>query len=160
MKRVSRVHIERVPCTSSQHAFQQADLSKEMNFAGQETFDVVHARFVMCHVSSVRPATYPFNGHPLRFQTGKKDAIERAARLVRPGGLLIIEEGDFNTLIQTCAGNPSVQRFLAIVSDAVSARGGDMDIGRKLESILTSLKGFKHVQVNTLAVPFDGSGGE
>jgi len=119
--------------------FQQADLSKEMNFAGQEAFDVVHARYVMCHIP---------NG---------KDAIERAARLVRPGGLLIMEDSDFTSLIESCTGSPALQRFLSTLNDAVSARGGDMDIGRKHESILKSLGTFEDVHVETLTVSLNGS---
>ena len=68
-----------------------------------------------------------------------------------------MEEGDFNTLVQTCTGRPMVQRFLSAVTDQVSARGGDMDIGRKCESILKSLEAFERVHVDTLTVAFNES---
>jgi hypothetical protein len=83
--------------------------------------------------------------------------IERAARLVRLGGLLIIEDSDFNSWIQSSIGNSAVQQSLSTFRDAVSTRRGNMDIGRKLESILKSLEAFEDVHVDTLTVPFNVS---
>jgi hypothetical protein len=84
-----------------------------------------------------------------------KLAIERAARLVSPGGLLIIEDTDIDALIKT--GSPAILRFLLMARDGVRARGGDLEIGRKLESILSSLEAFEHVHVNKVPIPCDGS---
>ena len=68
-----------------------------------------------------------------------------------------MEDSDFTSLIESCAGSPAVQRFLSTLTDAVSARGGDMDIGSKHESILKSLEAFEDVHVETLTVPLNGS---
>ncbi|KAF8135834.1 hypothetical protein K438DRAFT_1997296 [Mycena galopus ATCC 62051] len=107
--------------------FQLADLTKELDLE-PEAFHIVHARFVMAHV------------------VDGEGAIKRTARLVRPGGLLLIEEMDLSSMLAT--GAPA----------SISARGGDGEIGSKLESIITSLGYFEDVHVNKIKVPFDGNG--
>ncbi|KAJ7822851.1 S-adenosyl-L-methionine-dependent methyltransferase, partial [Mycena leptocephala] len=119
--------------------FQLADLTQELNFE-TETFTIVHARLVMCHVS---------NG---------KDVIERAARLVRPGGLLLIEDLDISNLVST--GGPAVKRFISTLIQLATARGGDMEIGRKLEGIITSLGVFEDINVTKITVPLSGTGSD
>ncbi|KAF8144315.1 hypothetical protein K438DRAFT_1992957 [Mycena galopus ATCC 62051] len=83
-------------------------------------------------------------------------AIKRAARLVRRGGLLLIEEMDLSSMLAT--GAPAVRRFISALMQSISARGGDGEIGRKLESIITSLGSFEDVHVNKITVSFDGNG--
>ncbi|KAJ7466387.1 S-adenosyl-L-methionine-dependent methyltransferase, partial [Mycena latifolia] len=117
--------------------FQLADLAEELNFDA-ETFDVVHARFVMCHVP---------NG---------KDAIARAARLVRSGGLLIIEDMDGKSWAENAG--PTVQQVLSKSLELLRARGADGELGRKLETILNSLGSFERVQVKKIIAPFPGTG--
>ncbi|KAJ7912162.1 hypothetical protein B0H13DRAFT_2327600 [Mycena leptocephala] len=119
--------------------FQLADLTQELNFE-TETFTIVHARLVMCHVS---------NG---------KDVIERAARLVRPSGLLLIEDLDISNLVST--GGPAVKRFISTLIQLATARGGDMEIGRKLEGIITSLGVFEDINVTEITVPLSGTGSD
>jgi hypothetical protein len=75
--------------------------------------------------------------------------------LVSPGGLLIIEDLDITGLVQT--GSPAIRSIAKTTRDAVSARGGDLEIGQKLESIISSLEGFEQVHVEKMNIPFDGS---
>ncbi|KAJ7462536.1 S-adenosyl-L-methionine-dependent methyltransferase [Mycena latifolia] len=117
--------------------FQRADLAAELNF-GTETFDVVHARFVMCHVPNA------------------KDAIARAARLVRPGGLLIIEDADIKSWAENAG--PTVQQIFLKTLELLSAHGADGELGRKLETIINSLGSFERVQVKKIVPPFSGIG--
>ncbi|KAJ7224545.1 S-adenosyl-L-methionine-dependent methyltransferase [Mycena pura] len=117
--------------------FHLADLSQELNFE-PETFDIVHSRFVMCHV---------LNG---------KEVIERVARLVRPGGLLLMEDMDISNLVTT--GGPAVAQVVSILMQLMRARGGDGEIGRKLEAIISSLRFFEDVHVTRITAPFSGTG--
>ncbi|KAJ7487035.1 S-adenosyl-L-methionine-dependent methyltransferase [Mycena latifolia] len=119
--------------------FQRVDLAEELNFdAG--TFDVVHARFVMCHVP---------NG---------KDAIARAVSLVRPGGLLIMEDIDIKSWTENAG--PMARRVLSRSVELLSARGADGELGRKLETIINSLGSSERVQVNKIIAPFSGTGSD
>ncbi|KAJ7224546.1 S-adenosyl-L-methionine-dependent methyltransferase [Mycena pura] len=117
--------------------FHLADLSQELNFE-PETFDIVHSRFVMCHV---------LNG---------KEVIERVARLVRPGGLLLMEDIDISNMVTT--GGPAVGQVVSIMMQWMRAHGGDGEIGRKLEGIIASLRFFEDVHVTRITVPFSGTG--
>ncbi|KAJ7229960.1 S-adenosyl-L-methionine-dependent methyltransferase [Mycena pura] len=117
--------------------FHLADLTQELNFE-PETFDIVHSRFVMCHVS---------NG---------KEVIERVARLVRPGGLLLLEDMDISNLLTT--GGPAVGQVVSIMMQLMRVRGGDGEIGRKLEGIIASLRFFEDVHVTRIIAPLSGTG--
>ncbi|KAJ6587489.1 S-adenosyl-L-methionine-dependent methyltransferase [Mycena vulgaris] len=119
--------------------FQRVDLTEALTFE-PGTFDIVHSRFVMVHVP---------NG---------KDAIERAARLVRPGGLLLMEDMDINRLAET--GGPAVHKAASTILEFLRVRGADGSIGKKLESIMTSLDSFEQVHVKEIAIPLCGTGGE
>ncbi|KAJ7476663.1 S-adenosyl-L-methionine-dependent methyltransferase [Mycena latifolia] len=116
--------------------FERADLAHELNFE-PETFDIVHSRFVMCHVS---------NG---------KDATERAASLVRPGGLLLLEDTDLTRIIET--GGPVVRAVSSHFKDLLTARGADGEIGRKFEGIIAALGSFEDIHADQIIVPLCGT---
>ncbi|KAF7370213.1 S-adenosyl-L-methionine-dependent methyltransferase [Mycena sanguinolenta] len=98
--------------------FQMADLTKELEFEA-ESFDIVHARSVMIHVQN------------------PEDVLRRASRLVKPGGLLLMEETD-----------------LAFQD----SQGADVEFGRKAEGLVKSLNDFSDVQVKKISIPFGGNG--
>ncbi|KAJ6548825.1 S-adenosyl-L-methionine-dependent methyltransferase [Mycena capillaripes] len=118
-------------------SFKLADLTKELDFE-KNTFDIVHARFVMAHVS---------NG---------ESAVKRAAELVKPGGLLILEDADPSSMIRT--GDHSVQQYMSKMLEIFRSQKADMELGRKMAGIVTSTGYFPDVRVRSIAVPFSGVG--
>ncbi|KAJ6548806.1 S-adenosyl-L-methionine-dependent methyltransferase [Mycena capillaripes] len=120
-------------------SFKLADLSKELDFE-KDTFDIVHARFVMVHVS---------NG---------ESAVKRAAELVKPGGLLILEDADPSSMIRT--GGHAVQQSMSKMLEIFRSHKADMELGRKLAGIVTSTGYFPDVRVRLIAVPFSGVGAD
>ncbi|KAJ7767631.1 S-adenosyl-L-methionine-dependent methyltransferase [Mycena metata] len=101
-------------------------------------FDMVHSRLVMSHV---------VNG---------EDVIRRIAQLVKPGGLLIIEDVDLNSMVQT--GGPATCAFVTKVIGVWAARKADAELGRKLSGIIKSTGCFVDVQVCKVSAPLCGSG--
>ncbi|KAJ6533025.1 hypothetical protein B0H19DRAFT_1081216 [Mycena capillaripes] len=118
-------------------SFELADLTEEFTF-DNETFDVVHSRMVMIHVP---------NG---------EDAVKRAAQLLKPGGLFLMEDLDFSSMVRT--GSPSVQVIASNILRALSSRTADGELGRRLAGIITATGYFPHVNVHKIAVPLSGSG--
>jgi len=118
-------------------SFQIADLAKELDF-GSEKFDLVHARFVLCHVS---------NGG---------DALRRISRLVKPGGLLVVEDADNSSFAETAG--PASRRFVSVVKQTFDERGADLDFGRKIPDIIGSLGDFPDAQFQKITMPFGGNG--
>jgi len=117
--------------------FHQADLTKGLEFEAG-TFDIVHARFVMMHL---------VNG---------QDALRRASRLVKPGGLLLIEDADIVSFAES--GGPATRRFIYKFKEIQDRLGVDVEFGKKVESIITSLGDFPEIQVKKLSMPFGGNG--
>ncbi|KAJ7811279.1 S-adenosyl-L-methionine-dependent methyltransferase [Mycena olivaceomarginata] len=62
--------------------FQIADVTQTFPFK-QGSFDVVHTRLVIMHVPDA------------------KDVLERAAKLVKPGGWLLVEDLDMHSLVES-----------------------------------------------------------
>ncbi|KAJ7882150.1 S-adenosyl-L-methionine-dependent methyltransferase [Mycena leptocephala] len=118
-------------------SFKLADLAKELD-VDKESFDIVHARFVMLHIP---------NG---------EDAVKRAADLVKPGGFLIIDDVDLASMLHT--GGPAVRRGASMMIEAFKSRKADGEIGRKLGSIISATGYFPDVQVRKIAVPLSGAG--
>ncbi|KAJ7439783.1 S-adenosyl-L-methionine-dependent methyltransferase [Mycena latifolia] len=116
--------------------FARGDVTKELNF-DPETFDIVHCRFVVAHIQNAR------------------DAIERAARLVSPGGLLLLADMDMSRLRDTAG--PTVHRVLSRFMESMAARGADAEIGKKLEGIIGSLGSFERVHADKISVPCSGT---
>ncbi|KAJ7500778.1 S-adenosyl-L-methionine-dependent methyltransferase [Mycena galericulata] len=117
--------------------FEQADLTGPLNFEA-ESFDVVHARLVMMHVVNA------------------EDVIARVSRLVKPGGLFLVEEGDIIGMITT--GGPATQILATKCMEMARGQGFDWELGRKVESIMRSLACFEEVNVHKIHLPFSGSG--
>ncbi|KAJ7662433.1 hypothetical protein B0H17DRAFT_953052, partial [Mycena rosella] len=102
------------------------------------TFDIVHSRLVMTHVSHKR-----------------RGRLETAARLVKPGGLLLVEDLDLGSLVK--AGGPAVRRLASNIIRTWSARGADAELGRKMEAAIASLEYFPHVQACRVDIPLGGN---
>lgn len=83
------------------------------------------------------------------------DALDRARRLLRPGGTLTVIEGDHGST----AFHPDSSAAHAAIDCQVRlqrAAGGDPDIGRRLHPLLTTA-GFHDVRVTPRQVYVDGS---
>lgn len=91
------------------------------------SFDATYARFVLMHLA--RPA----------------DALAEMARLLRPGGTLIVEDGDFTS--PYCApASPAYLRAFELYRDAVRRQGADPEIGPSLIGMVMKA-GFRRLGV-------------
>ncbi|HEY6762069.1 MAG TPA: hypothetical protein VI318_21390, partial [Baekduia sp.] len=81
------------------------------------TFDLVHARFQLSMLG--RPA----------------EQLESFMDLVRPGGVLVVEEPDTRTLVHDPYA-PATAHLVGRAAQAVKASGGDLDAGRKLPALM------------------------
>ncbi|KAJ6577638.1 S-adenosyl-L-methionine-dependent methyltransferase [Mycena capillaripes] len=117
-------------------SFKLQDLSKELDIE-KHTFDIVHARFVMI--------------------PDGESAVKRAAELVKPGGVLILEDLDISPMLQT--GGHAVQHHTSRILELFRSRKADAELGRRLAGIMTSTGYFPNVQVRRLSVPLSGKGG-
>ncbi|KAJ6607907.1 actin-domain-containing protein [Mycena sp. CBHHK59/15] len=109
--------------------FQRVDVMEGLPFA-DETFDIVHARFFMKHVPNA------------------KDVMERAAKLLKPGGWLLVDDYDIGSLTKT--GGPAVCQFATEIMESMRAHQSDPEIAHKFEDILKSLGMFSRVDVKKI----------
>ncbi|KAJ7633129.1 S-adenosyl-L-methionine-dependent methyltransferase [Roridomyces roridus] len=116
-------------------SFQFVDLREELPFE-RESFDIVHARMVMVNVPNT------------------KEVIHKAARLVKPGGLLLLDEPDYKSMLNT--GGPAVQRCVYKIMELWNIFGSDLQMGRKLQGILAESSWFSDIQVDKIAIPLWG----
>ncbi|KAJ7310902.1 S-adenosyl-L-methionine-dependent methyltransferase [Mycena albidolilacea] len=116
--------------------FKQLDLTKAWDLEKQ-SFDVVHSRLVMTHVP---------NG---------ENVAKRSAQLVKPGGLLLMEDIDVNCLVQT--GGPATRLLASKVVEIWESRSADTDISRKYAGIITSMGYFPRVHAHKISMPFGGT---
>ncbi|KAJ6494575.1 S-adenosyl-L-methionine-dependent methyltransferase, partial [Mycena sanguinolenta] len=119
-------------------SFELMDLTKEWVWEN-ETFDVVHARFVMMHVPNA------------------ENVIKRAAQLLKPGGFLLLEDPGMNRATET--GGPALQRSMSHFLQLWRSRAGaDPELGRKFGDIITSTGYFPGVHDYKISVPLAGTG--
>ncbi|KAJ6513056.1 S-adenosyl-L-methionine-dependent methyltransferase [Mycena sanguinolenta] len=118
--------------------FHRADLAQKLEFE-DETFDIVHARLVLSHLVDAT------------------DTLRCASRLVKPGGLLLIEDVAVVSLAKY--GGPATRQIIDVVK-AVQDRVGapDCEFGSKIEPIIMSLCVFSDIQVKKVSIPFGGTG--
>ncbi|KAJ7310934.1 S-adenosyl-L-methionine-dependent methyltransferase [Mycena albidolilacea] len=119
--------------------FKQLDLTKAWDLEKQ-SFDIVHSRLVLTHVP---------NG---------ENVVKRSAQLVKPGGLLLIEDININCLVQT--GGPATRLITSKVVEIWESRSADTDISRKYAGIMTSMGYFPRVHAHKILMPFDGTGSD
>jgi SAM-dependent methyltransferase len=98
------------------------------------SFDLVHARFVLA---------------PL----GRWDEqLEVYRRLLRPGGVLVLEEPDSGSWHFNPPA-PGAERLISLVLDAFRAAGSDFDAGRALRSLLEGIGATPQVAAHVVALP-------
>jgi ubiquinone/menaquinone biosynthesis C-methylase UbiE len=94
------------------------------------TFDLVYARFLLTHLR-----------HPA-------EALARMLRVLRPGGIVIVEDIDFTG--HFChPHSQAFSRYVEIYTQVVQRRGGDPHIGPRLPELLLD-SGFEHVQMHVV----------
>ena len=93
-------------------------------------FDIVYTRFLLTHLSD--PA----------------DAVARLGQAARPGGLVIIEDIDFEGIF--CHPfSAAFKRLVEIYTQASRRRGGDPNIGLRLPELLLDA-GFERILTNVV----------
>ncbi|KAJ7062506.1 S-adenosyl-L-methionine-dependent methyltransferase [Mycena amicta] len=115
--------------------FQKIDLTKEWPFEDGQ-YDVVHARFLLIHV--------PHGAEIAR----------RVARLVKPGGYLLLEDQDFGAFVGTA--EPEVAKLVLKMIDFWADRSADLEMGRKLQGILDNTGYFDGVETRKISMPLGG----
>lgn len=106
-------------------AFVRSDITREIP---DGPFDFVHARFLLTHIPD--PA----------------GALARARSVLKPGGIIAIEDIDFRGHF-AFPESQALDRYVALYTETVRRRGGDANIGPKLPSLLASA-GFRDVQLH------------
>ena len=94
----------------------------------QPEFDVVHARFLLTHLSNPAAAVTAFYVH------------------LKPRGVVIVQDIDFNGHF-VYPDSRAFRRFHELYCRAVRKRGGDPDIGPRLPLLLKQ-QGFADIKVN------------
>ena len=105
--------------------FQFSDISKEHP---HPDFDLVHARFVLTHLSD-----------PSRGLANMRDSL-------RPGGLAVVEDIDFRGCFCYPA-NAAFDAYVDLYTRTVAKRGADANIGPRLPSLMVGA-GFDDVQMH------------
>src|SRR5262245_56677564 len=100
----------------------------EIQGSGREAeFDLVYARFLLTHLSD------------------PDGALTEMRRLLRPGGVIVVEDVDFRG--HFChPESPAFQRYVELYTQAVRRRGADPDIGPRLPGLLLDA-GYRGVQM-------------
>lgn len=93
-----------------------------------ETFDLVHARFLLSHLAD--PAAALANFH----------------HSLRPGGVLVVEDVDFSGHFCHPA-NAAFDRYVELYRAASRRKGGDADIGPRLPGLVADA-GFVDIEVS------------
>jgi ubiquinone/menaquinone biosynthesis C-methylase UbiE len=96
----------------------------------QPEFDLVHARFLLSHLSN--PSA----------------ALTRMRKALRPGGIVVVEDVDFRGHFThpECA---ALGRYVELYTECARRRGADANIGPRLPTLLEEA-GFKNVQMNVV----------
>jgi SAM-dependent methyltransferase len=93
---------------------------------GDGEFDLVHIRNVLGHLAKWN------------------EALDHLIGALRPGGWLVVEEGDFVTAGLADPPCPAAERFWAAVADLVARSGGDGNRGRGVGRALAKA-GLNHI---------------
>ncbi|KAJ7287020.1 S-adenosyl-L-methionine-dependent methyltransferase [Mycena rebaudengoi] len=117
-------------------------LPQNLEFLADATFDVVHARLLLLHLPD------------------GKSVLERTAKLVKPGGWLVVEDIDHRRIFES--GGPGVSKVIGIWLEILKARGADGEIARKVEGIIENSGMFSeiHTQIATVSICKYDSGPE
>lgn len=107
--------------------FRHSDITREIP---DGPFDFVHVRFVLTHIPN------------------PEDALARIRSVLKPGGVIALEEIDFSG--HFCHPDcPALWRYVELYTETVKHRGGDANIGPRLPG-LTLAAGFADVGMNVV----------
>jgi ubiquinone/menaquinone biosynthesis C-methylase UbiE len=98
------------------------------------SFDVVHARFTLAPLGRLREQLHSFT------------------QLVRPGGWIVLEESDAASWRLNPTA-PGFDRLIELIVRVFKANGGDIDIGRRLPSLLRSIGVKPQIAAHVQALP-------
>jgi len=80
------------------------------------------------------------------------DAAREAFRVLRPGGLLAVRDGDYGTMIHW-PRTAGIDRWLELHHLVAARNGADPDVGRRLHAVLAEA-GFEATEVTTTPMLF------
>ncbi|KAJ7287027.1 S-adenosyl-L-methionine-dependent methyltransferase [Mycena rebaudengoi] len=78
-------------------------------------------------------------------------ALERAVKLVKPGGWLIVEDFDLCRMVET--GGPVVSKVIGLWLQILQSRGADAEIAQRMESIIQNSHMFSEIHTKIAAIP-------
>jgi hypothetical protein len=110
-----------------------SDYDGELPGAGAERFDLVHARFQLSMLG--RPG----------------EQLDTFKGLVKPGGVLIVEEPDTKTLVHEPYA-PATAHLVGRAAQALKVTGGDLDAGRRLPGLMRRAGLEPHVRTHVLGL--------
>lgn len=118
---------EAAELTLTNIGFQLANI---MESAPAGNFDLIHARFVLTHL------------------TNPAQALAHMRAALRPGGIVVLEDIDFRGYFcyPDCA---ALWRYVALYTETTRRRGVDANIGPRLP-VLVSEAGFQDLQLNVV----------
>ncbi|KAI0065278.1 S-adenosyl-L-methionine-dependent methyltransferase [Artomyces pyxidatus] len=114
--------------------FLQMDITEPFPFKF-ESFDIVHARFVMIHIPHI------------------EHHLQRIISLIKPGGLLLVEDIDLCCKMQ--GGAWAVEECFARMIKSCVDKGQEPHIGRKLEQLLRESQIFSEVNTRYTMIPLN-----
>lgn len=105
-------------------------LANVMESAPAGNFDLIHARFVLTHL------------------TNPAQALAHIRAALRPGGIIVLEDIDFRGYFcyPDCA---ALWRYVALYTETTRRRGVDANIGPRLPALLSEA-GFQNLQLNVV----------
>ncbi|KAF7350558.1 Methyltransferase str3 [Mycena sanguinolenta] len=116
--------------------FERIDIMDPFPFSAG-SFDVVHARMVLCHLT--RGIT----------------ALPRIIDLVAPGGWLLIDEVDFRHETARVENAPGVKGGFTGVVTSMKSHQGDPHFGKILRAALERSNAFSEININLVDVPMN-----
>ncbi|KAI0036566.1 S-adenosyl-L-methionine-dependent methyltransferase [Vararia minispora EC-137] len=96
------------------------------------SFDVVHCRFILCHLPNVQAI------------------LPRVIALLRPGGWLLADDADCRSVVENA---PAVGQCMSLYINSMLARGQDPHIGASLAQLLQATDQFDEVNTRTACIP-------
>ncbi|KAF7351060.1 Methyltransferase str3 [Mycena sanguinolenta] len=116
--------------------FQHVDILEPFPFPAG-SFDIVHIRFVLCHLP---------HGHTV---------LPRIIELVAPGGWLLVDDIDFLYAFEGLDNAPGVKRGFTGLIKSMESHNGDPHFGKGLKTLLESSTALSQVNVNDVEVPMN-----
>jgi len=114
--------------------FEQRNILDPFPLSWTESFDVVHCRFILCHLPKL--ATI----------------LPRIVALVRPGGWLLADDADCRAESMRA---PAVGRCMDLYISSMVARSQDPHIGLTLPAMVSATGAFAEVNTKTAMIPLN-----